>query len=130
MSGDKWLVQMDGVAMGAAMAVILANVWMKRFEDDIASDEHHSNNTEQERSATDDKAMCPVCAKRVTWKEYSIRCRKCKFWFTRKCSEISLNAMKNMHGEQWICTQCQKEETVPAILRKKQTASYAIKTLC
>ena len=115
--------------MGAAMTVILANVWMKRFEDDIASDEHHSNNAEQERSATDDKTMCPVCAKKVTRKEYSIRCRKCKFWFHCKCSEISLNAIKNMHGDQWICTQCQDEETVPAI-REKQKASDAMKTLC
>ena len=32
--------------MGAAMAVILANVWMERFEDDTASDEPHSINTE------------------------------------------------------------------------------------
>ena len=25
---------------------------------------------------------------------------------------------KNMHGDQWICTQCQEEETVPAIREK------------
>ena len=100
MCGNESYVQRDGVAMGTAMAVILANVWMKRFEDDIASDELHSINTEQERSATDDKTMCPVCAKKVTWKVYSIRCKKCKFWFHRKCSEISLNTKTNMHGDQ------------------------------
>ena len=100
MCGDKWYVQKDGVAMGAAMAVSLVNVWMKPFEDDIASDEPHSINTEQARSATNDKTMCPVCAKKVTWKIYSIRCKKCKFWFHRKFSEISLNATKNMHGDQ------------------------------
>ena len=97
------------------MAIILANVWMKRFEDDNASNEPFSILTQQERSTTDDKTMCPVCAKKVTWKGYSIRCKKCKFWFHRNCSEISLNAIKNMQGDQWTCTQCQKEETVPAI---------------
>ena len=90
--------------MGAAMAVIVAEMWMERFEDDIASDELHSINAEQEKSATDDKTMCPVCAKKVTWKGYSI--------LHRKSSEISLNAIKNMlGGDQWICPQCQEEET-------------------
>ena len=27
-------------------------------------------------------------------------------------------ALKNMYGDQWICTQCQEEETVPAIREK------------
>ena len=100
------------------MAVILAKVWIERFEYVIASDEPHSINTEQERSATDDKTMCPVCAVKGTWKGYSIRCKKCKFWFHRKGNDTSLNAFKNMHGDQWICTQCQEEEKVPAIREK------------
>ena len=99
MCGNKWYVQKDGVAMGAAVAVILANVWMKRFENDITSHEPHSIKTEQERSATDDKTMCPVCVKKIDWKWYSIRCKKCKFWFHCKFSDISLNAIKKMHGD-------------------------------
>ena len=128
MCGYKWYVQKDGAAMGAAMAVILANVWIKRFEDDISSDEPHSINTEQERSATHDKTMCPVCAKKVTWKGYSIRCKKCNFWFHRNCSEISFNAIKNMYSDQWTCSQCQEEETVPAIREKAKILN--LRTLC
>ena len=32
---DEWYIQEDGVVIGAAVAVILANVWMKRFENII-----------------------------------------------------------------------------------------------
>ena len=32
MAGTQWYIQRDGVAMGAAMAVILANLWLKQFE--------------------------------------------------------------------------------------------------
>ena len=38
MSGEDWYIQRDGVEMGAAMAVILANVWMKTFESALSSE--------------------------------------------------------------------------------------------
>ena len=41
--------------------------------------------------------------------------------FTVNASEISLNVIKNMHGDQWICTQCQEEETVPAMREKAKS---------
>ena len=31
MSGSDWYIQRDGVAMGASLAVILANIWLKKF---------------------------------------------------------------------------------------------------
>ena len=101
------------------MAVIVAKMWMERFEDDVASDELHSINAEQEKSATDDKTMCSVCAKKVTWKGYSI--------LHRKSSEISLNAIKNMlGGDQWTCPQRQEEETGQAEREKSSDAMWTI----
>ena len=35
MAGDDWYIQKNGVAMGAALAVILANVWMKKFDSPV-----------------------------------------------------------------------------------------------
>ena len=32
---NKWYCQVDGLAITASMAVILANVWMKSFEDKL-----------------------------------------------------------------------------------------------
>ena len=29
---DSWYVQVDGLAMGASLAVILANLWLKEYE--------------------------------------------------------------------------------------------------
>ena len=29
---DSWYVQVDGLAMGAALAVLLTNLWLKEYE--------------------------------------------------------------------------------------------------
>ena len=36
MSGSDWYIQRDDIAMGASLAVILANIWLKKFEAQIA----------------------------------------------------------------------------------------------
>ena len=69
MCGDKWYVQKDGVAMRAAMAVILVNNWMRRFEDDIASDEPQSTNTEQKDLRLMIRQCVPSAPRRLLGKD-------------------------------------------------------------
>ena len=38
MCDGRWFVQVDGVAMGSTLSVILANIWMHGFEKAIAAD--------------------------------------------------------------------------------------------
>ena len=39
MVDGKWFVQKDGVAMGASLSVILANLWLKNFENRLKCDQ-------------------------------------------------------------------------------------------
>ena len=38
MPGEIWYTKKDGVAMGAALAVVLANIWINKMESSIACD--------------------------------------------------------------------------------------------
>ena len=69
MSGEDWYIQRDGVAMGAAMAVILANVWMRTFEPALSS--------EMPELPKKPDNCCGKCSVKVTFRGYSIRCKVC-----------------------------------------------------
>ena len=49
MCDGRWYIQTDGVAMGSSLAVILANIWMKSFEERISrhpADNFNSNGSQ------------------------------------------------------------------------------------
>ena len=99
MVDGKWFVQKDGVAMGASLSVILANLWLKNFENRLKCDQgtmvKHAN------------CLCGICNKKVTYRGYSIQCDSCDLWFHRKCSSLSLNEFRALSEEDpWCCNIC------------------------
>ena len=88
MCGDKRCVQKDGVAMSAAKAVIVANLWIKQFEEFLASED---TGTEWRRN----------CDEKATRRGYSVRCNSLQFWFHRRCSGIPLEDIREMEYSDW-----------------------------
>ena len=99
MVDGKWFVQKDGVAMGASLSVILANLWLKNFENRLKCD--------QGTMAKHANCVCGICNKKVTYRGYSIQCDSCDLWFHRKCSSLSLNEFRALSEEDpWCCNIC------------------------
>ena len=64
--------QTDGVAMGASLAVILANLWLKEYEHMIFSENPSSSDI-----PVYDK--CPKCSRKVLTKNRGFECDRCQF---------------------------------------------------
>ena len=58
---DRWFCQVNGLAMRASLAVTLANIWMKSFENQIKSTKKIIN-----KIPKNGLEACPECNRRVT----------------------------------------------------------------
>ena len=98
MSGSDCYIQRDGVAMGASLAVILANVWLKNYEAQIAVE----NPAPQPPSLPRQKNLgyrCGGCEKMVAKNSYAIQCSTCRSWFHRKCAVLTLAEIKSLPSQ-------------------------------
>ena len=98
-----WYSQSDGLAMGASLAVILANVWMKSSEASLQKSQLKEN-----VSISDQNGKCKDCNRRVTFRERRVECESCKNWFHARCQKISNEEYANMKDVVWICTYCNR----------------------
>ena len=98
-----WYVQSDGLAMGASLAVILANVWMNSFEELLQKPELNEN-----ISRSNQNGKCKDCNPRVSFRGRGVECESCKSWFHAGCQKISNEEDSNMQNVVWICTYCQQ----------------------
>ena len=60
MACGQWFLQKDGVAMGSCLAVILANLWLKKFEEKMRLEVTRPPSTVESN-------ICKVCLELVTW---------------------------------------------------------------
>ena len=70
---ETWYEQSDGLAMGASLAVILANVWMKSFESSLQKPKLNEN-----ISRSDQNGKCKDRKRRVTFRGRGVECESCK----------------------------------------------------
>ena len=94
-----WHTQSDGLAMGASLTVILANLWMKSFEKSLQRPNEGSEN-----KTHDPKVICIDCNTRVTFRGKGVECKSCKNLFHAKCQGITYTEYKNMQEIVWICS--------------------------
>ena len=103
---SEWYIQKDGVAMGASLAVILANLWMKKFEPKIAT-EHPTPAPVILETVTPNEVPypCGKCKENVTRRGYSIKCNTCLTWYHRKCTDLSVLEIKQRNSDSsiWYC---------------------------
>ena len=74
-----WYTQSDGLAMGASLAVILANLWMKYFGKTL-----QKPNEGRENKTPDRTVICIDCNRRATFQGKGLECESCKNWFQAK----------------------------------------------
>ena len=66
---DSWYVLFGGLAMGASLAVILANLWLKEYE--FALRQEIPVGTEVQR-INDKNGFCPCCSRKVTYRSKGV----------------------------------------------------------
>ena len=120
-----WYVQSRGLAMGASLAVILANVWMKSFEASLQKPELSEN-----FSRSDQNGKCKNCNRRVTYRGKGVECESCKNWFHARCQKISNEEYANMQAVVWICTFCSNQQTVGHDKEMKLFKRYVDEIIC
>ena len=108
-SGGKWHVQNDAVAMGSSLAVILANLWL-RFEPILAGETVEC--VPEVNQLPVDVNVCRVCVTWVTRRGYSIHCHWCTTWFHRKRANLSVAEIKEFVRAKspWFCS-CSRPST-------------------
>ena len=111
--------------MGASLAVILANVWMKSF--DASLQKKSSMKIFPDLTKTE---KCKDCNRRVTFRGRGVECESCKTWFHARCRKISNEEYANMQDVVWICTDCNNQQIVGRFEEMKLFKSYVDDIIC
>ena len=113
-----WYTQPDGLAMGASLAVILANLWMKSFEKSLQKPKKG-----RQIKTPDTKLICIDCNQRITFRRKGDEWEYCKNWLHAKCQGITDTEYNTKQEIVWICSYCaeegRKEETLELKLFKR-----------
>ena len=75
---EIWYCQKDGLAMGASLAVILTNLWMKSWEPQLKLQTPKCKTNTQ-------SSTCRNCEHRVTTRSRRVECEVSNRWFHAKC---------------------------------------------
>ena len=73
--GSLWYVQNDSLAMGASLAVRLANLWLRDHEPALRKEVYKLTVLNE-----DNKEVCPECQKKVTYRCKDVECEACLNW--------------------------------------------------
>ena len=95
---ETWYVQKDGLAMGASLAVILANFWLKQYKTALSRDIPEIFLPEKDLNG-----ICPECNKKVTYRSKGLECECCLNWYHVKCGDISDDEYRNINETVWYC---------------------------
>ena len=79
-----WYVQKDGSAIGASLAVIFANLWLKEYETALKKEVPKLIVLSE-----CNKEVCPRCQKKVTYRTKGVECEACLNWYHLGCGNIS-----------------------------------------
>ena len=112
----SWYVQVDGLAMGASLAVILANLWQKDYE--FALRQEIAVGTEIQQY-NDKNGLCPCCSSKVTYRSKAVECESCRNWYHLKRGKISDDVHASITEMAWYCENCcrakNKEKDTPQV---------------
>ena len=100
---ESWYCQKDRLAMGASLAVILANLWMKSWEPQLKLPTPKCKTNKQ-------SSTCRSCEHRVTARARGVECEVCNRWFHAKCQQISNTEYDSMENQFWMCSFCREND--------------------
>ena len=100
---EIWYCQKDVLAMGASLAVILANLWMKSWEPQL--------NLQTPKCKTNTQSStCRNCEHREAARSRGVDCEVCNRWFHAKCQQISNTEYDSMENEFLMCSFCREND--------------------
>ena len=113
---DSWYVQIDGLAMGASLAVFLANLRLKEYEFALRQEIPVGTEVQQ---INDKKGLCPCCSRKVKYRSKVVECESCPNWYHLKCGKISDDVYASITEIVWYCERCcrakNKEKVTPQV---------------
>ena len=77
---DSWYRQVDGVAMVSSLAVVLANLWVKKFEPQLCLEVNTIPSAEESEK-------CTICNEQVE-DTACILCDSCNSWCHLNCTGL------------------------------------------
>ena len=89
---ENWYCQNDGLAMGASLEVILANLWMKTSEPQLKLETPKCKTNTQ-------SSTCHNCEHLVTARARVVECEVCNRRFHAKCQQISNTEYDSMENQ-------------------------------
>ena len=98
-----WYEQKDGLAMGASLAVILANLWPKEYEPALKKEVPKLTVLNE-----GNKDVCPRCQKKLTYRAKGVECEACLNWYHLGCGNISEFKYAEIAETVWYCMTCRK----------------------
>ena len=98
---ETWYVQKDGLAKGASLAVILANLWLKQYETALSRDIPEMFSPEKDLNG-----ICPECNKKVTFRSKGVECECFLNWYHVKCGDVLDDEYRKISETVWYCRKC------------------------
>ena len=102
--------------MGASLAVILANLWLKEYEFALRQQIPGGTGVQQ---INDGNGLCPCCSRKVTYRSKGVECESCRNWYHLKCGKISDDVYASITEIVWYCESCcqakNKEKDTPQV---------------
>ena len=100
-----WYVQKDGLAMGASLALVLANLWLKEYEPALKKEVPKLTVLSE-----GNKEVCPGCQKKATYWTKGVECEACLNWYHLGCGNISESEYADIAETVWYCMTCKKQQ--------------------
>ena len=112
----SWYLQVDGLAMGGSLAVILANLWLKEYEFPLRQEIPMGTEIQQ---INDRNGLCPCCSRKVTDRSKGVECESYSNWYHLKCGKTSYDVYASITEIVWYCESCcrakNKEKDTPQV---------------
>ena len=100
-----WYVQEDNLAMGASLAVILTNLWLKEYEPALKNEIPKLNVLNE-----GNKKVCPASQKTMTYLTKGVECEACLNWYHLGCGNISESEYADIAETVWYCITCKNQQ--------------------
>ena len=91
--------------MGASLAMILANLWLKEYEPALKKEVPKLTVLNE-----GNKEVCSRCQKKVTYRTKRIKCEACLNWYHLKRGNISESEYADIAETVWYCMTCKKQQ--------------------
>ena len=96
-SDGKWFRQVDGLAMGSALSVVLSNIWWHGFENNLKRETLRNADNQPKENVF----PCGQCRQNVNASDTAICCHGCGYWFHELCLSTDIKTLMSSEEDVW-----------------------------